>query len=125
MPTYTENGVAIRETALPAGMTVIETYHPHATPWDYYGGKWLREMSAVLAAAGIESTPLVTHRTRTSPAGSGPNGRVRFGDAMMPGIYRIAVADHSESAARAALAAHATAIRAWLHDGAPMPAVFR
>ena len=75
------------------GWEVVDEYYPCPTtcPWDYYGLCHQRQYGKVLKAAGIDFEALRTVETRIHPTGSGPNGRVRFGDDMMPGIYRIAV----------------------------------
>lgn len=125
MKTYTEHGVEHRVEEVPDGHVVIDTYNPHSTPWDYHGGKHLREMAAVLKNAGLSPVSLVEHHRRVTPHGTGPGGRVRFGDDMMPGIYRTAVPVDQEVAAKAALEAHKSAIAAWLDGSGEMPAVLR
>ena len=64
---------------------------------------------------------LVTRMTKTSPQGSGPYGRVRFGDNMMPGIYRVAVPNDHLEAARNAIKLHEEEVHNWLHKNGPMP----
>ena len=123
--TYVLHGVTHREEMVPHGFVVVDTYHPHTTPWDYQGNKHTGEVKRVLLDAGIESVSLVTTETNNTPHGSGPGGRVRFGDAMMPGVYRVAVPKHKAPAARVALACHQEAIDRWLHDGGEMPAACR
>ncbi len=107
----------------PVGWVVIDTYHPcpSVTPWDYYGLKHQREYSKALRDAGIDCVPMETRQNIITPRGSGPFGRVRVGDDMMPSVYEIAVPDDQAAAARVTLEAHKEAVRAWLHDGKPMP----
>lgn len=118
----TANGIESREQLTPHGWTDVWLYTPHSCLWDYYGSKAQRERMYVLGAAGVECEPLVTSMRRTAPAGTGPGGRVRFGDDMMPGVYRVAVPNLQVTAAIVALDAHDAAIGAWLLDtGSPMP----
>lgn len=121
---YTEHSIEIVEELLPEGMVEVDTHHPcsSVTPWDAYGLKHQREYQYVLQQAGIPAIPLVTHRTNLSPRGSGPEGRVRFGDAMLPGVYRLAVAAEHEARAKELLAAHAEAVTQWAMGPGPMPA---
>ena len=127
MKTHTEHSIRIVEEEVPAGHVVIDDYTPTSsvTPWDYYGGKHQREYSAVLKAAVIQHTLLTTHRTNLAPMGTGPMGRVRFGDDMMPGTYRISVTVADQSAALAAIEKHKQGIKDWLDGKAEMPAACR
>ena len=127
--TYTQDCVTIREQQVPPMFVVVDTYHPchTTTPWDHYGGKHTREIKRVLLAAGIESISLVESHTHNAPSGSGPGGRVRFGDNMMPGIYRVAVPKHDAPAAGEAIAAHKKEVEEWLKapQGTPLPLACR
>lgn len=119
----TENGICTREEQCPEGWTEVVIYRPNrsTTPWDYYGMSELRRFSGVLKDAGIRSKKLRTYEEAVSPHGSGPGGRVRFGDSMMPGVYRLAVNKEDEAAAVAAIAEHRAAMDQWVfHDG-PKP----
>ena len=118
---YTRDGVKVREELPPDGWVVAALCRPHSTPWDYYGGKHNREMSRVLKGVGVECVALHTRETIVSPRGSGPGGRVRFGDNMMPGVYRVAVPKESLAAAQIALNHHDVDIQDWLHNGGEMP----
>jgi len=115
--TYVHNGVTVREQMVPHMFVVVDTYHPFTsiTPWDCYGSKHMREIQRVLATTGIESVSLVESHTRNTPVGTGPNGRVRFGDNMMPSIYRVAVPKHDAPAAQTAIAAHKAEIDKWIN----------
>lgn len=119
--------VTIREQVVPPDYVVVDTYHPcsSTTPWDYHGGKHVREIKKVLLAANIESVSLVESHTHISPTGSGPNGRVRFGDNMMPGVYRVAVPEHDAPAAEAAIAAHKAKLDLWMDGGCELPLACR
>ena len=124
---YTLNMVDYVEEMCPEMMVIVDTYHPCYSnpPWDYHGMKHQREYGRVLQEAGIPFVPLVTRKTLRSPIGSGPGGRVRFGDNMTPGVYKIAVQKHDAPAAEAALAAHQQAINDWLYHHKPMPPACR
>lgn len=120
-----ENGLEIRHEETPEGTVEVDSHVPNAGPWDYYGGKHQRTIMKVLRAAGLSPVPLVTHRRNLSPMGSGPGGRVRFGDDMVPGVYRVAVPRGQSPAAAAAILSHRADVDRWLfHDGA-MPEVYR
>lgn len=120
-----EYGIESRETPVPEGFTVVETYHPHSCPWDCYGRQFVRETQTVLKNAGIESVECSIRQTILHPHGSGPGGRVRLGDNMMPGAYRVAVKSDDMAKALQALEAHKTAIHDWLHNGGKMPEACR
>lgn len=120
------NGVEVVETPVPTGWVEIDSYVPYPGGWDDVRGlQHQREYLAVLEDAGIIGLPLVTRRRSLYPRGTGPGGRVRFGDDMIPGVYRIIVASCDEKAARAALEAHQGRIRLWLDHKAPMPEACR
>jgi hypothetical protein len=102
---YIQNGIEYNEPQVPEGYTLVDSYQPHSCPWDCYGNRHLGEVSNVMAEAGIEHVALVTHRRAVSPFPSGPNGRVRFGDDIMPGVYRLAVpSEYAENASKCLLA---------------------
>lgn len=119
------NGVETTSTPIPTGWVEIDSYTPHSCPWDVHGLQHQREHLKVLEDVGIIGIPLVTHHRRISPQGTGPGGRIRFGDDMMPGRYHIIVPVSQEKAARAALEAHQAQIRLWLDNKADMPAACR
>jgi hypothetical protein len=120
-----EHNVEISHQPTPDGMVDVATYNPHSTPWDYHGGKFQREMIKVLAGAGIEGAALTTNRRNLVPMGTGPYGRVRFGDDMLPGTFRVAVKSEDRNAALAAIEAHKAAIDRWLNEGGTMPEACR
>lgn len=122
-----ENNVDRRKQLCPDGWVEIDTYHPTSsvTPWDYYGGKHQREYCKVLCSAGLTPLALKTNETIVRPIGTGPGGAVRFGDNMLPGVYRIAVPAGQQAAACAAIEAHKVAIREWLDNGGEMPEACR
>ena len=125
MKKYEKNGRRVCEDEIPPGYVVVDEYHPCSTvtPWDYYGMCHQREYAKVLTAAGISFVLLRTVETIIHPYGTGPGGMVRFGDNMLPGVFRIAVPKKQENAANVAIAAHKAAIAEWLKDiCAPMPA---
>lgn len=116
-----EHGVEIRHEPTPEGWIDVVVYNPHSCPWDCYGRRNTNEYRQVFKEAGIESLGLETNCRILHPRGSGPGGRVRFGDDMTPGTYRVAVQAKDQVAALAAIAAHQEAITQWLHHGGPMP----
>lgn len=119
-----EHGNTVREHKVPDGFTVIDTYHPHSCPWDYYGMKHQRELQNVLAEVCDVALPNI-NLTLGHPIGSGPGGRVRFGDNMTPGTFRLAVPADSVGKANAAIAAHKQAVDKWLWHGGEMPLACR
>lgn len=118
---YEEHGIAYRHEELAEGMTEVDVYTQHHTVVPDNGHKWSVELQRVLHKAGIASLILSTHRRRTAPMGSGPGGRVRFGDDMMHATWRVAVRSEDADRANAAIAAHKEAIRKWLHEGVEIP----
>lgn len=108
-----ENGVETRTTVCPEGYVEVDSHTPSITSSDYYGLRHQEELRAVLQSALIESIALVTHKRRISPMGSGPGGRVRFGDDMMPSTYRIAVKIEDQPDAILKLQEHAITQRAY------------
>lgn len=123
--TRSEHGITITEQLPDDGYVIIDSYHPHSCPWDYYGMRHHREYNHVLSASGITAQLLREHHEINAPTGSGPNGAVRFGDNMMPGVYHIAVPAADVERANESIAAHKKAIRAWLDEGALMPEACR
>lgn len=121
----TLDGIRERKELCPDGWVVMRTYCPSSCPWDYYGNKFLAECKAALREHGIEGLALRTRRDVLNPRGSGPNGQVRFGDEMTPGIYRIAVKDEDHSKARDVLNRHETEKAAWLKGEGEMPKAMR
>lgn len=120
--TYQKHGIEYNEPLVPEGFTVVDEYQPHSCPWDAYGSHHLREYGHVLTQAGIPHELLITHRRITAPTPSGPCGRIRFGDDMMPGIYRIAVPlDRVEDAAKC-FVSHRLSVRDWIDGNCAMPA---
>lgn len=123
----TEHGIVTTAEPTPEGWVDVLSHAPSSsiTPWDSYGRREQRIIGRVLAAAGIECVERVTHRRILHPRGTGPGGRVRFGDDMLPGVYRVAVKAGDAVAALAAIDAHREAVRRWLDDGEPMPEACR
>jgi hypothetical protein len=123
--TYELNGTHYVEDIVPPGWVVIDTYHPHSCPWDYYGGKHIREYLTVLEMASIPAVPLYTRKTILHPIGTGHNGYVRFGDDMRPGVFSVAVSQKDVTSAEIAICEHKEAIMAWLDNKGPMPEAIR
>ncbi len=118
--TYIRDGVTITEQVVPHLFVVVDTYHPcqSTVPWDCYGRDHQKEIKRVLINAGIESVDLCENHVNNAPAGSGRGGMVRFGDNMMPGVYRVAVPKERVDAAMAAIAQHKKEVEAWIQGGA-------
>ena len=123
--TYVLDGVETREEMCPDKYFSIRIYHPGSTPWDYQCSKKASEWQKVMAAAEIPCVICTTKQKRTSPQGSGPGGRVRFGDDMMPGNISLCIPKRFHEAADNALSEHARAVNSWLYDEAEMPAALR
>lgn len=123
--TTQSNGVEIQFIPIPDGWVEIDSFHPTTTPWDCAGLQHQREYLIVLEEAGIVGLPLVTRHRRISPQGTGPNGRVRFGDDMMPGIYKIIVAQSERQEAEEALRIHNDLVKDWIYKEGPEPAACR
>lgn len=121
---YTTHNVEHCEFLPPDGFVMIHEHHPDINS-DYSEGKHCRELAAVLQAAGIESAICPINRTNLAPWGSGPGGRIRAGDSMMPSVHRVFVPANKEAEARAAIEIHKQAVKAWIHHGAPMPEACR
>lgn len=115
-----EFGNTVREHILPEGYVVIDEYIPHSTPWDYHGMRHQREFCRVLG--NVCNVALPNKQVDLgNPTGTGPGGSVRLGDAMTPGVFRIAVHKSRENAARQAIANHKAAVENWLFHNGPMP----
>ena len=91
MSVYERSGLRYSEEPIPDGWVVVDSFTPHTCPWDYYGNKWSMEKRDALLAIGIPARICVTRCNIISPRGTGPDGRVRFGDDMCPSTYRICV----------------------------------
>lgn len=116
--------IEYREDMCPHMYVEVDVYQPcrSVTPWDAYGGRRLLVMQEVMQDAQVRSVALVTHRRILSPIkGSGPGGRVRFGDDMLPGIYRTAVHKYDVVAAQKAIARYEKEVDDWIHNGGPRP----
>lgn len=122
---YTENGIEYHHEETPPTMTVVDTYEQHHTIAPDQGGSRALELQQVLEEVGVVGLILVTHRRCLTRSGSGPGGRVRFGDDMLHSIFRIAVPTMDVARAQQALADHAAAITRWLHESGPMPEACR
>lgn len=122
---YDQDGIHHAEDQIPSDCVIVSAYTPHSCPWDYYGMCWGREYSRVMEAAGIDHAIAADIQTTLHPTGTGPNGSVRFGDNMLPGVYRLIVKKEDEDKARQAIVAHRKAIDNWLDSGAKMPEACR
>lgn len=120
-----DRGVERRETIPIEGWVIVYEYYPDLNS-DYYASRNVIEFQRVLADAGIisHSCPIRQQRTYVG-VGSGPGGRPRFGDKMMPTIQRLFVEPSNVGAANAAMAKHKEAVKLWLDYKGPMPEVCR
>lgn len=109
----------VRHPEVPDGYVELEVYRPHSSPWDCYKRKQANEWSKVLK--DLRHVCEFVDETNMFPTGSGPGGRVRFGDDMMPGRVILWVHPNDFGEAVLALLEHKQAIRNWLHQGGPMP----
>jgi len=115
----------------PIGYIAVAVYSPHSTPWDYYGMKQCHEWEAIMKASYLNNEapiPCITlekKARRISPHGSGPGGRVRFGDDMMPSLYSLVVPAEFVTLAKLKIECHKLDVEEWLDGASPMPAVTR
>lgn len=102
----------------PGGWRVVDSYTPchTVTPYDYYGLKHQREIVGVLNAAGIECKTLEQKRRRLNPIGTGPGGRVRFGDDMVPSTYEVCVKKKHVTEARRVIEHHQARSRRFYNE---------
>lgn len=127
--TCVEHGIRHTDDRIPEHLAVLDEHTPSTsvTPWDCYGRRHWREVALVLGAAGIACEVYERRREGTramgAPGGSGPGGRVRAGDDMMPSTYIVAVLPADLDRAKAALAEHRTAVDSWLFRNGPRPAI--
>lgn len=122
----TEGGIKIWEQLVPDGWVEVDSFNPSGlNPWDVYGTKHQHELRNVMNAAGVPCLSLFTRHTNIGARGTGPGGSKRFGDDMMPGLYRTAVPIGFEAQFTAARAAHDAAVYVWLHEGGKMPEACR
>ena len=117
---YTENGTIYMELLPPEGYSLAWESYPDINGENFAKGE-TTELRRVLFAADIVSVSCPIRRENASPMGSGPGGRIRFGDSMMPSTHRIFVPADSLVAAKAAIDEHKAAIKLWLDNKAPMP----
>lgn len=119
---YVENGVEYRHEPTPPGWLDVITYRPYITPWDYYGRKHLKEYGYVFKRAGIRYERLITTERKLRPSGTGPGGAIRFGDAVLPGVYRIAVPASYVELAEWMIQRHRQEVDDWLFGNGSKPA---
>lgn len=119
--TFTINGIEHREELIPNGHFMVRIYNPSTVPWDYFGEKQAREWRAVMKKANIPCQVLTIKKQRLHPQGSGPGGRIRFGDAMYPGEWRLVIEKRYHETAENALDEHDKAVTRWLLNRGPRP----
>lgn len=118
--TYTEHRTIYRETLPPEGYSLVWESYPDINGENFAKSE-TAELRRVLSSANIVSVSCPIRRENASPMGSGPGGRIRFGDSMMPSTHRIFVPTDSLVAAKAAIDEHKAAIKLWLDKKDPMP----
>lgn len=86
-------------------MITVYSYTPCSSivPYDYHGRLGAMNIQEKLSAVGIESTVQEEKQRLENPIGSGPGGRVRVGDEMLPSIYHIQVDKKYEKKAKSIL----------------------
>lgn len=124
MKIYTDRGIEYREDEPSIGFVLCWERHPTMNENDF-AFREATEISHVLMlwGRGIQHENRPIRMRNVSPIGSGPGGRIRFGDDMMPTIQRIFVPAEKLSEALLAIEEHKQAVKQWLHHGAPMPDV--
>lgn len=129
---YIEGGVKHCKEIAPEGWVAIEEHEPSysVVPWDYHGRKHFEPLLYILKKIGIETILAEHSRERTWAIGTGPNGRPRSGDYMMPGIYTLYVRNGSEEKALSVIKTHREEVSNWLAsygkpNEMPMPEALR
>ena len=126
MKIYTDRGIEYREDEPSEGFVLCWERYPTINE-ESFACREATEIGHVLMLwkRGIQYENRPIRRKKIYPSGSGPGGRVRFGDDMLPTIQRIFVPEGKLSEAILAIEEHDNAVKQWLHNGAPMPAVCR
>ena len=117
---YTEHRTIYRETIPPEGYSLVWESYPDINGENFAESE-TAELRRILSSANVVSVSCPIKRENAFPMGSGPGGRIRFGDSMMPSIHRIFVPADSLAAAKTAIDGHKAAIKLWLDGKAPMP----
>lgn len=118
---YNVDGIYHHEDIIPPMYVVIDTYIPSSCPWDYYGMKHVQQLKYVLEKGGLHPEILITTRRSLFPHPTGPGGSVRFGDDMLPYIYKVAVKKHEDEKALQLINSFKAEIDNWLNQNHPMP----
>ena len=86
-------------------MITVYSFTPCSSivPYDYHGAMGAKDIQDNLSAVGIESTVQEEKRRIENPIGTGPGGRVRVGDEMLPSLYHIQVDKKHEKKAKSIL----------------------
>jgi hypothetical protein len=69
-------------------------------PYDYYAQRNAKFFGDILTAAGVEHKIAMKNNDFKPACGSGPGGRIRFGDGMAPPTVNFLVAEKDAAAAR-------------------------
>ncbi len=80
-----------------------------------------RTWTLIMAGAGVPCQIRTIRKKRLHPHGTGPNGRVRFGDDMMPSEYHLCIPKRFHETAEKALLEHENSVHKWLHEAGKMP----
>jgi hypothetical protein len=88
-----DRGVSSQPIEIPEGFRVltIATCSSSITPYDVWASRNARTIGDPLKEAGLDVRYVTQRRKRTTPTGSGPGGRVRFGDDMLPPNIHVIV----------------------------------
>lgn len=129
---YIEGGVKHCKEIAPEGWVAIEEYEPcySVVPWDSYSQKHFGPLIYILKKIGIETILCKHSREKIVGIGTGPNGRPRCGDEMMPSISTLYVRNGSKEKALSAIKTHREEVSNWLAsygkpNQMPMPEALR
>lgn len=86
-------------------MITVYSHTPNQStcPWYVYANIAIERIKATLASVGIVCSVVEQRNKIDNPIGTGPGGRVRFGDDMLPSTYHIQVDEKYEKKAKAIL----------------------
>lgn len=102
-----ENGRASSPLVIPDGFKCVATATcpSSITPYDSYARRFAEMEAEGAVETGIEVRYVKQAHAIVAPMGSGPGGRVRCGDDMLPPTIHICVPEGQVNAALAAMAA--------------------
>ena len=98
-----KRGISTTYPELSIAVAVVDVYSPPLCR-EEYGPRHQDRLISVLHENDIAAVPAQVRQRNTSPLGTGPYGRVRMGDDMMPKKHLVVVNHFDEVAAKAVLA---------------------